>query len=110
MIIYFFTGIACIILAIVIYVIDLINPLATAAFFNIDILASFEDTVIVKTKGDADEGIEKNTTNSDSQEMISVGSTSNGDQNDEEHENVEVKLTTQTTIIFIFTKFFFRIN
>lgn len=44
------TGIGCILLAIAIIVVDLYYPSATASFFNIDILASFEDVVIVKAK------------------------------------------------------------
>ena len=88
---YEFPGLACIILAVVIYVIDLFRPTATASFFNIDILASFEDEVLVKSAaGDEDQ----NEANGDAHEMKPVEGNANGDTRPEDpdghYKNVEV--------------------
>ena len=87
------TGLACIILAVVIYVIDLYRPNATASFFNIDILASFEDEVLVKSApGEEDQ----NEANGDTHEMKPVEGNANGDSRPEDpnghYRNVEIQI------------------
>lgn len=88
-----FLGLACIILAVVIYIMDLINPTATASFFNIDILTTFEDAVIVKTKEEP-EGYDDKGVNGDAQELKPREKNANGEpkvEDGEEHYgNVEV--------------------
>lgn len=79
------TGIACIILAVVIYIVDLINPTATASFFNIDILTTFEDAVIVKTKEEP-EGYDDKGLNGDAQELKPREKNANGEPKAEDGE------------------------
>ena len=74
----------------VIYVIDLFRPRATASFFNIDILASFEDEVLVKSApGEEDH----NEANGNTHEMKPVEGNANGDNRPEDpdghYRNVE---------------------
>ncbi|CAB3984811.1 dual oxidase maturation factor 1-like [Paramuricea clavata] len=88
------TGIACIILAVVIYVIDLFNPTVTASFFNIDILTTFEDEVIFKTTGGGEDDEGDREPNGDAQEMRPVEGNANGEprvgDGEEHYGNVEV--------------------
>ena len=97
-------GIICIVLAIVISIMDILFPSATASFFNIDILASFEDVVIVKTKEDHGE-----TSNGDSPgEMQELRPKDNANQPATEPEelygNVEVKIIVHFCMIQPFLK------
>ena len=78
-----FPGLACIILAVVIYAIDLFDPTATASFFNIDILASFEDEIIVKSGPGEEDGEEVGVSGED-QEMKAVEGNANGDPKPED--------------------------
>ena len=71
------------------------NPTATATFFNIDILTTFEDAVIVRTKQDAEDEEGEKGINGDAQELKDVGSNANGgeprvEDGEEHYKNVEV--------------------
>lgn len=85
----------CVILAVVIYILDLLNPTSTATFFNIDILTTFEDAVIVKTKQGLEDEEGDKEVNGDAQELKDVGTNANGgeprdEEGDEHYGNVEV--------------------
>ena len=96
MVFYIFPGLACIILAAVIYGIDLINPTATASFFNIDILTTFEDSVIIKSKHEPDEEEDESGGGGETPgiKLVESNSNANGESRVEEGEavygNVEV--------------------
>ena len=70
------------------------NPTATASFFNIDILTTFEDSVIVKSTQGGEEDENKKEVNGEDQELKPVETNSNGEpkeeSGDEHYRNVEV--------------------
>ena len=73
----------------------MLNPTSTATFFNIDILTTFEDAVIVKTKQDLEDEEGDKGVNGDTQELKDVGTNANGgeprvEEGDEHYRNVEV--------------------
>ena len=69
-------------------------PTATATFFNIDILTTFEDAVLIKPTEDGGEDEDDKRENGEAQEMKPVESSANGEpraEDGEEHYgNVEV--------------------
>lgn len=91
----FISGVGCIVLAILITVMDFYFPSATASFFNIDILADFEDVIIVKAKEEVGEASNtaSETSDSSTHELKPVENNGNGqsDNQEEDYGNVEVK-------------------
>lgn len=80
----------------VIYAIDYFNPTATASFFNIDILATFEDAVIVK--GEDEAANDERPVNGDTHELRPVETNANGDTRtpeDGEHKYANVEVLMQ---------------
>ncbi|XP_028409127.1 dual oxidase maturation factor 1-like [Dendronephthya gigantea] len=92
------TGLACIILAVVIYIIDLINPTATASFFNIDILTTFEDAVLVKSKRESDEDDDEGIGSGEPQDikLVEPNANANGEPRAEDGEEVYGNIETIT--------------
>lgn len=73
----------------------MLNPTATATFFNIDILTTFEDAVIVRTKQDGEDEEGEKGINGDAQELKDVATNANGgepkvEEGEEHYGNVEV--------------------